>query len=108
MVPQMRLTSPGISADASITKTSTRPPLCPLSAVTISPVGARRVAVEFTGPRCALEVVPRDLRLPLCDRLHDLVVVRVGCLGLDPAQRLLAAEAHLLHVLKGPARPLEV
>ena len=37
------------------------------------PVGARRVAVEFINPRCALEVVPRDLRLPCRDRWHDLL-----------------------------------
>ena len=37
MMSQMRLTSPDISANAPITKTSTRPPLCLLSAVTICP-----------------------------------------------------------------------
>jgi len=36
------------------------------------------------------------------------VVIGVGCLGLDFAQRLCAAEAHLLHVLEGLARPLQV
>jgi len=36
------------------------------------------------------------------------VVVGVGCLGLSLAQRCLAAEARLLHVLKGLARTLQV
>ena len=39
MVPQMRLTSPDIPANAPVTKASTRPPLYPLSAVTIGPSG---------------------------------------------------------------------
>ena len=61
------------------------------------------MAVELVGPRRALEVVPRDLRLPYCDRLRVavVVVVGVGCLGLSLAQRCRAAEAHLFHVLKG-------
>jgi len=37
MMSQMLLTSPDISANAPITKTSTRPPLYLLSAVTIGP-----------------------------------------------------------------------
>ena len=37
MVSQMRLTFSGISANAPTTKTSTRPPLYLLSAVTICP-----------------------------------------------------------------------
>ena len=78
MMPQMRLTSPDIYANAPTTKTSTRQPLYLLSAVAIHlPVGARRVAVELIDPRRALEVVPRDLRLPCCDRWHVLVVVVV-------------------------------
>jgi len=69
------------------------------------PVGARRVAVQLIGPRCALEVVPHDLRLPCRSRWLVLVVVGVGCLGLGLAQRRLAAEAHFLHVIKDLARP---
>jgi len=34
--------------------------------------------VELVDPRRALEVVPRDLRLPCCSRWHVLVVVVVG------------------------------
>jgi len=47
------------------------------------------VAVELAYPRRALEVVPRDLRLPCCDRwrVPAVVVVGVGCLGLNLAQR---------------------
>jgi len=37
-----------------------------------------------------------------------VVVVGVGCLGLNLAQRLRAAEAHLLHVLKGLTRTPQV
>ena len=37
MMPQMRPTSPDIPANAPIVKTSTRPPLYPLSAVAIGP-----------------------------------------------------------------------
>ena len=73
-------------------------PVVPLERGDHLPVGARRVAVELVDPRRALEVVPRDLRLPCRDRWLVLVVVGVGCLGLGLAQRLLAAEAHLLHV----------
>ena len=37
IIPQMRLTSPDIAANAPITKANTRPPLCLLGAVTIGP-----------------------------------------------------------------------
>ena len=73
----MRLTSPGISANAPITKTS-EPPVVPLKSGDIGPVGARRAAVELIDvidPRCKLEVVPRDLRLPCRGRWLVLVVV---------------------------------
>jgi len=66
------------------------------------------VAVGLIDPRCALKVVPRDPRLPCRGRLLVLVAVGVGCLGFGLAQRLLAAEAHLLYVPKGLARPLQV
>src|SRR5210317_615089 len=66
------------------------------------------MAVELVDPRRALEVVSRNLSLPCRDRWLELVVIGVGCLGLDLAQRLCAAEAHLLHVLKVLARPLSV
>ena len=66
------------------------------------------MAVELIDPRCALEVAPPDLRLPCRDRRRVLEEVGVGGLGLDLAQRPLAAEAHALHVLKGLARPLQV
>ena len=39
-------------------------PVVPLERGGHRPVGAWRVAVELADPRCALEVVPRDLRLP--------------------------------------------
>jgi len=43
------------------------------------------MAVELADPRRALKVVPRDLRLPCCDRwlVPVVVVVGVGCLGLN-------------------------
>jgi len=56
------------------------------------------MAVELVDPRRALEVAPRNLSLPCRDRWLELVLIGVGCLGLDIAQRLCAAEAHLLHV----------
>ena len=46
------------------------------------------MAVEHIDPCCALEVAPRDLRLPCRDRWLVLVGVGVGCLGLGLAQRL--------------------
>jgi len=53
-------------------------------------VGARRVAVELTDPRCVLEVAPRELHLMCRGRWLVLdEVVGVGCLGLGLAQRLL-------------------
>ena len=57
------------------------------------PVGARWMAVELVDPRRALEVDSRNLSLPCCDRWLELAVIGVGCLGLDFAQRLCAAEA---------------
>ena len=51
------------------------------------------MAVELVDPRRALEVVSRNLSLLCCDRWLELVVIGVGCLGLDFAQRLCAAEA---------------
>ena len=68
------------------------------------------MAVELVDPRRALELVPRDLRLPCCDRCHVpvVVVVGVGYLGRNLAQRCRAAEANLLHVLKGPTRTPQV
>ena len=56
------------------------------------------MAVKLIDPRRALGIVPRDLRLPCCDRWHVpvVVVVGVGCLGLNLTQRCRAAEAHLL------------
>jgi len=85
VMSQMRLTSSGISANAPITKTSTRPPLALLSAATICPSEPGGWPFELVDPRRALEVVPRDLRLPCRDRWLVLVdvVVRVGCLGLS-------------------------
>ena len=52
------------------------------------------MAVGLVDPRRALEIVPRNLGLPCRDRWLELVVVGVGCLGLNLAQRLCAAEAH--------------
>ena len=46
------------------------------------------MAVELIDPRCALEVAPRDLRLPCRVWWLVLVVVGVGCLGLGLARRL--------------------
>ena len=66
------------------------------------------MAVELADPRRALEVFPCDLRLPCRGRWLALVVVGVGCLGLSFTQRCLAAEAHLLYVLKGLACTLKV
>jgi len=94
MMPQMRLTSPGISANAPITKTELEQhpsPVVSLKRCCHRPVRARRVAVELIDPRCALEVVPRDLHVPRRDRWLVLAVVGVGCLGLDLAQWIFAA-----------------
>ena len=52
-------------------------PVVPLERGGHRPVGARREAVELVDPRHALEVVPRDLRLPCCDRWRVPVVVVV-------------------------------
>ena len=98
---QMRLTYPGISENAPITKDQHPAPVVPLER-------GHQMAVELIDPRCALEVVPRDLRLPCRDQWLVLAVVGVGCLNLGLAQRLLAAEVHLLDVLKGLARPLQI
>jgi len=38
------------------------------------------MAVELVDPRRALEVVPRNLRLPCRDRWLGLLLVGVGCL----------------------------
>jgi len=43
-------------------------PVAPLERGDHRPVGARRMAVELVDPRRALEVIPRDLRLPCRDR----------------------------------------
>jgi len=52
------------------------------------------VAVELIDPRCALEVVPRDLRLPCRDRW--LVLVAVGVILVeDVAQDRLLSKNHL-------------
>jgi len=82
------------------------PPVVLLERGGHGPVGARWVADELVDPRRALEVVPRDLRLPCRDRRLVLVIVGVGGLGLALAQRLL--EAHALYALTGLARPLQV
>ena len=60
------------------------------------------MAVELVDPRRALEVVPRDLRLPCCDRwrVPVVVVVGVGCLG-----RNLAPPATLTYPPLSTARP---
>ena len=106
MMSQMRLTSSDISERAHHEEQHPAP-VVPLERGDHLPVGARRMAVELVDPRRALEVVPRNLSLPCCGRWLVLVVIGVGCLGLGLAQRLCAAEAHLLHVLKGLARPLQ-
>jgi len=49
-------------------------PVVPLECGGHLPVGARRVAIELVDPRCALEVVPCDLRLPCCDRWQVLSI----------------------------------
>jgi len=59
MMSQMWLTSPGISANAPITETNTRPPFYLMSSVTIGPSEPDEwpLDVELINPRRALAIL---------------------------------------------------
>ena len=102
MMPQMRLTSSDISANAPTTKTST-PPVVPLESGGHRPVGARRVAVELIDPRRALEAAPRDPRLPCCDRWRvPLVVVPLVLTSITPPGRSPFGPSQVAKLISGP------